>query len=203
LRPLQLALNMAANPTFRYRRECYGSPLLQNLCWLPIKKRRERKILALAYKAQNSLALSYLSELLNDFVSVCALRSSDTTLLAVPLFEDEGRGDHFFSSAGRRTWNSHPSFLRAGALSCFHATPGTVSALLHHNLLTSHFGGKADPGTSSVLVHSYFKAVYYSGLSSASPVLHAVSLVWNIGMWDPMHTESPSGYVYGIEKFQA
>jgi len=46
-------------------------------------------------------------------------------------------------------------------------------------------------------VRSYLKAAYYSGLSSASPVLQTVALVWNVGYH--MRTKCPSAYVYAIE----
>jgi len=55
LRPLQLALNMAARLVFKTRRSCHVSPLLDQLKWLLIKKRIEEKILTLVFKARNGL----------------------------------------------------------------------------------------------------------------------------------------------------
>ncbi len=39
LRPLQLALNMAARLACKARRSCHVTPLLKQLQWLPIKHR--------------------------------------------------------------------------------------------------------------------------------------------------------------------
>lgn len=141
LRPLQLALNMAARLIFKARRSCHVSPLLEKLSWLPIDKRIESKILALTLKARYGLGPSYLSELLNDFVPARILRSSDSSTLAVPAFKLKTVGDRSFSSAGPRAWNSLPHSLRSGALACADANPGAVSALLRRYLLATHFGG--------------------------------------------------------------
>jgi len=50
-------------------------------------------------------------------------------------------GDQSFCSIGPRLWNSLPHSLRAGAVNCSDATPGTVTALLRLHLLATHFGG--------------------------------------------------------------
>jgi len=78
--------------------------------------------------------------------------------------------------------------------------------LRNHVLLSRRDGSQiraiADPGTSfSAILRSYLKAAYYSGLSSASPVLQTAASMWNVGY--PMRTESPSGYVYAIENSPA
>ena len=141
LRPLQLALNMAARLIYKAKRSCHVSPLLKELRWLPIEKRIEEKILTITFKAHNAFAPSYLAELLRDFTPARALRSSDFPTLAVPLFKLKTVGDRSFCSAGPRAWNSLPPSLRAGALACTDATPGTVSALLRCYLLAAHFDG--------------------------------------------------------------
>jgi hypothetical protein len=141
LRPLQLALNMAARLVFKAKRSCHITPLLEQLKWLPIEKRIEEKILTLVFKARNGLCPSYLTDLLHDYVPSRTLRSSDTPTLAVPNFKLKTVGDRSFCSVGPRLWNSLPHSLRAGALACSDATPGTVTALLRLHLLATHFGG--------------------------------------------------------------
>ncbi len=162
LRPLQLALNMAARFVYKARRSCHITPLLQQLQWLPVDKRIEHKILTLAYKARNGLAPSYLSELLTDYAPIRTLRSTDSPRLAVPHFKLKTVGDRSFCSVGPRMWNSLPHSLRAGTLACTVATPGTVSALLHCHLLATHFGGFSSDLSSltatSVVSESSLKA---------------------------------------------
>jgi len=48
-------------------------------------------------------------------------------------------GDRSFCSSVPRAWNFLPPSLRAGALACTNATPGTVSHLLRCYLLATHF----------------------------------------------------------------
>ena len=141
LRPLQLALNMAARLVFKARRSCHVSPLLDQLKWLPVDKRIEQKILTLVFKACNGICPSYLADLLEDYVPTRSLRSSDTPTLKVPNFKLKTVGDRSFSSVGPRLWNSLPHSLRSGALACSDATPGTVTTLLRLHLLATHFGG--------------------------------------------------------------
>ena len=61
LRPLQLALNMAARLAFKAKGSCHISPLLEQLQWLPIEKRIEEKILTLVFlsaKLVSTLAIN-------------------------------------------------------------------------------------------------------------------------------------------------
>ena len=149
LRPLQLALNMAARLVYKARRSCHVSPLLKERRWLPIEKCIEEKILTMTFKARNGIAPSYLAELLRDYTPVRALRSSDNPTLAVPTFKLKTVGDRSFCASGPRAWNSLPPSLRAGALACTDATPGTVSNLLRCYLLATHFDGFS-PDSSSL-----------------------------------------------------
>jgi len=117
VRPLQLALNMAARLVYKARRSCHVSPLLKELRWLPIERRVEETILTITFKARNGVVPSYLAELLRDYTPVRALRSSDfPTIPTVPTFKLKTVGDRSFCAAGPRAWNSstfsscgHPS----------------------------------------------------------------------------------------------
>jgi len=73
MRPLQLALNVAALLVYKARQSCHVSPLLKELRWLPIVKRIEEKILTVTLKARNGIAPLYLAKLLKDYTPVRAL----------------------------------------------------------------------------------------------------------------------------------
>ncbi len=105
-------------------------------------------MLKLTFKTRIGLAPSYLAELLNDFVPVRALRSSDSPALAVPHFKLKTVGDRSFCSVGPRMWNSLPHSLRAGILACVDATPGTVTSKIRSFLLATHFDGLSHDSTS-------------------------------------------------------
>jgi len=123
---------------------------------------------------------SYLSDLLSKKVYSRSLRSADSHSIETPLFTLRTVSDRSFSSVGPRLWKTfHYLFVMA------HKSAPMQTPAPHSQL-------------SFVLIH---KSANYSGLSSASPVLQTVSLVWNVGY--PRHTESPSGCMYAIENSPA
>ena len=143
---------MAARLIYQAKRSCHISPILKELRWLPIEKRIEEKVLTITFKARLGSAPCYLTELIRDFTPVRALRSSDFPSLAVPTFKLKTVGDRSFCSTGPRAWNSLPASLRAGALACTDATPGTISSvtsLLRCHLLATVFDGLS-PDSSSL-----------------------------------------------------
>ena len=177
LRPLQLVLNMAARLIYQAKRSCHISPILKELRWLPIEKRIEEKVLTITFKARLGSAPSYLTELIRDFTPVRALRSSDFPSLAVPTFKLKTVGDRSFCSTGPRAWNSLPASLRAGALACTDATPGTVSSV-------------------TSLLRCHLLATVFDGLSPDSSSLPAPSVVRSTRK----RADSPCGSVLAIEK---
>jgi len=170
LRPLQLALNMAARLVYKARRSCDVSPLLKELRWLPIKRRIEENTLTMTFKARNGFAPSYLAELLRDYRPVRALRSSDFPSLAVPTFKLKTVGDRSRCASGPRSLNSLPPSLRAGALACTDATPGTVSNLLRCYLLAIYFNGFS-PDLSSLPATSVLRSMRKRANSPRGSVL--------------------------------
>ncbi|KAF7686244.1 hypothetical protein HF521_015606 [Silurus meridionalis] len=72
---LQLVQNAAARVLTRSRKYDHIAPVLISLHWLPLKSRIDYKILLLTYKALNTLALQYLSELLYQYDPPRLLRS--------------------------------------------------------------------------------------------------------------------------------
>ena len=57
------------------------SESLQQLHWLPVKKRSEYKVLTITYKALHNMAPKYLSDLITPYISPRTLRSQDKFLL--------------------------------------------------------------------------------------------------------------------------
>ncbi len=64
------------------------------------------KILLLVYKSRNSLAPTYLCELLIEYQPIRSLRSSNQDLLSTPKSRLKCRGDRTFSIAAPRLWNA-------------------------------------------------------------------------------------------------
>jgi len=97
------------------------------------------------FQVRNGLCPSYLADILHACVPSWTLQSSDTPTLKVPNVKLITIGDGSVCSACLRLWNSLPHSLRAGALACSAANPGTVTALLRLHLLDSststYFGG--------------------------------------------------------------
>ena len=84
-------------------------PLLYNVHWLPVKFRKDFKMLLLTYKAINSLAPFYLQELISlKEVRKCKLRSDCDGLLLNPVKSKTltTLGDRFFAAAAPQLWNS-------------------------------------------------------------------------------------------------
>ena len=82
------------------------------LHWLLLNYRIHFKILLLVYKYLNSLAPTYLSELLRYSNSLRLLRSSSENFLAVPRSRLKTYGDRAFFAVAPRLWNQLPPELR-------------------------------------------------------------------------------------------
>jgi len=67
-------------------------------------------------------------------------------------------GDQSFYASGPRAWNSLPPSLRACALACTDATPGSYSVLFRCYLLASHSDG-CSPDSSSLPATSVLRSM--------------------------------------------
>ena len=119
LKRLQSVQNAAARFIVGLRKFDHISPVLQNLHWLPIRKRISFKIAMLVFKCLHGLAPPYLSE---DCVPVSSLfgRAHLRSASSYDLIwsgKSSGSGLRTFAVAGPRTWNSLPAELRAPGLS--------------------------------------------------------------------------------------
>ena len=83
------------------------------LHWLPVRYRIEYKVGLLVFKCLNSLAPSYLSNLLRPYVPTRSLRSTGQGLLCVPKTRLSTFGDRAFASFAPRLWNDLPVYLRS------------------------------------------------------------------------------------------
>ena len=112
---LQRIQNSAVRLILKKKKCVHISPLLSSLHWLPVSQRIKFKFLTLIFKAVNTLAPSYLSDLLGQYTPSRSLRSSsDPSLLTIPprlrLSSIESRA---FSVAGPSFWNKLPSSIRS------------------------------------------------------------------------------------------
>lgn len=116
---LQSILNAAARLTFSARKHEHITPLLHELHWLRVKERIQFKLCVLIHRCLHGTAPVYLTEALHRITDVDArrrLRSSDSSLLLVPMTRRSTLGDRAFSVAGPHAWNSLPRELRETTL---------------------------------------------------------------------------------------
>ena len=88
------------------------TPVLMDLHWLPVKQRVSFKILLLTYKALNSIAPKYISDLLVQYRPVRTLRSSGKMLLQVPSYKLKSYGSRSFSYVAPYLRNRLPDAIR-------------------------------------------------------------------------------------------
>jgi len=60
---------MAPRLVYKARRSCHFLCILKELRWLPIERRIDEKSFAMTFNARNSVAPSYLAELLRDYTA--------------------------------------------------------------------------------------------------------------------------------------
>ena len=104
---LQRVQNSAARIVAGVNRRTHMQPVLQQLHWLPIRKRIMFKILLLAYKAIHGLAPEYIADMLTIHHPVRQLRSSTAggvslTPPPVRVIKTASYGDRVFSTAAWR-----------------------------------------------------------------------------------------------------
>ena len=102
---LQLVQNAAARFLTGTSRREHITPVLSSLHWLPVHFRIDFKLLLFAFYTINSLAPSYLSEILTVCDHCRALRSSGQLLLEVPRSRFKQWGDRSFAVTAPRLWN--------------------------------------------------------------------------------------------------
>jgi hypothetical protein len=112
LKKLKRIQNTAARIVTRTRKYDNITPILKSLHWLPVHLRIVFKILLLTFRIQNRCAPSYLSDLLQDYITERTLRSSSQHLLFVPKSRTVRYGDRAFSVVAPNIWNNLPEHIR-------------------------------------------------------------------------------------------
>ena len=105
---LQRVQNTAASLITKTPRNSHITPVLRSLHWLPVSSRIEFKILLYTYKALNSKAPHYLSDLLVLDQSTSNLRSHSAYRLKEPRTYKQRYGDRAFAKAAPHLWNKLP-----------------------------------------------------------------------------------------------
>jgi hypothetical protein len=109
---LQKIQNAAARTLTGARKRDHITPQLQQLHWLPIKRRVEYKILVLAFKAKHGLAPAYFNDLVELYKTSRNLRSGDAHQLVEPRTILTTGGNRSFQKGASILWNSLPLALR-------------------------------------------------------------------------------------------
>ena len=113
IRKLQTVQNAAARLVMKVPKRCHITPILAQLHWLPVQKRINYKIILLVFKALNSLAPQYVSEMLQyKKPTTQSLRSDSRNLLVVPFSRTVTYGDRNFRNVGPILWNDLPQDMR-------------------------------------------------------------------------------------------
>jgi len=113
LQRLQSVQNAAARLITRTGRREHISPVLQELHWLPVRRRVDFKLATLMFKSLHCCAPSYLSDACKSAPEASRrLRSSDAVTCVIP-WSRTRLGDRSFDVTGRRLWNKLPVSLRS------------------------------------------------------------------------------------------
>lgn len=97
LHHLQLVQNLAARMLTGTRWCEHITSVLRSVHWLPVPSRIDFYVLLLVFKCLNSLAPSYLSDVIHRYLPGRALRSEVQMLLVVPRTRLVSKGDRAFS----------------------------------------------------------------------------------------------------------
>ena len=118
LQLVQNALARAVVPSVK--KYDHISPTLKKLHWLPIRQRIEFKIASLTFKTLTFDQPLYLRQLLHIHVPSRLLRSSDKSVLVLPLVKS-AQAQRSFSFAAPSIWNKiHPSIRSSPSVQSFH-----------------------------------------------------------------------------------
>ena len=113
LQQLQKIQNFAARLIKLTSKRDHITPVLNDLHWLPVKKRIDYKICLLCFKCINNQAPIYLSDCLKCYVPTRKLRSSnDTTTLVQTHRNYKYYGQRSISYCGPLVWNKLPKAIR-------------------------------------------------------------------------------------------
>lgn len=113
IKRLQYVQNAAARMVALTPKHEHISPVLQELHWLPVEQRIIFKILLMTLKYLNSIAPSYLSDLVTRYIPKRNLRSANGHRLFDVKYNLRNYGFRSFSVASPQLWNDLPLVIRS------------------------------------------------------------------------------------------
>ena len=120
---LQKLQNTAARIVCRTKTRDHITPLLNDLHWLPVKRRIDHKILSLTYACLHGLAPDYLIETIPQERPTRSLRSASHLRVCLPSVDSTNKvkfGGRSFCNAAPKLWNNLPVNLKkAKNIQCF------------------------------------------------------------------------------------
>ena len=115
LQRLQLVQNSAARVISQTKRYTSITPILNELHWLPIKKRCQFKILLLTFKSLNGCSPEYLCDTLNVYMPNIYLRSTTFTSFVPYRNRSIRLGKRLFENSAAKLWNELPRNIQRAA----------------------------------------------------------------------------------------
>ena len=109
---LQRIQNCAARLITRSRKSEHITPVLRELHWLPVKYRLRFKVNTFTYKVLNGLAPTYTSDIVQKHQPTRSLRSTEKSLLVVPVLRTATYGERCFSRHVAILWNDLPENIK-------------------------------------------------------------------------------------------
>ena len=109
---LQRIQNCAARLITRSRKSEHITPVLRELHWLPVKYRLRFKVNTFTYKVLNRLAPAYMSDTVQKYQPTRSLRSTEKSLLVVPVLRTATYGERCFSRHAAILWNDLPEHIK-------------------------------------------------------------------------------------------
>ena len=109
---LQRTQNCAARVITRSRKSELITPVLRELHCLPVKYRLRFKVNTFTYKVLNGLAPAYMSDIVQKHQPTRSLRSTEKSLLVVPVPRTATYGERCFSRHEAILWNDLPEDIK-------------------------------------------------------------------------------------------
>ena len=109
---LQRIQNCAARLITRSHKSDYITPVLRELHWLPVKYWLHFKVNTFTYNMLNGLALAYMSDIVQKHQPTHSLRSTEKSLLVVPVPRTATYGERCFSRHAAILWNDLPENIK-------------------------------------------------------------------------------------------
>ena len=104
---------MLPGPSWKKSKCDHVTPLLKELCWLPVKYCIQYKLATLAFRHFDGTLPPYLSSSLYTYQPLHSLCSSTESLLKIPKTNLKTFSERSFGYIAPTVWNSLPADLRA------------------------------------------------------------------------------------------